>query len=307
MSARLFMLTESKKQVDQRDNISLTNVSCGYPPHFSSVLTNLSIAFRTGCVTAIVGCNGSGKSTLMKCLAGLLKLNHGSVSVFGINPRSDSRQWVQLCSYVSQQPTFDHEMTGLEILDYFASLYGLSKVVRQRRVADLIELMNLDDIKFRKISSYSGGNLQKVHLAIGLINDPMLLLCDEPTNNLDAISKHEFWSCVKRLSADDQKTAIVISHDLDFVEQYADVLIVMDHGRILYEGSVDQLIEQAQATDHPSPGLKSSSEFDQPSRKCLFDALSSLIEFDIKKFNESGHPRRGRGRHNRMTGRGKRR
>ena len=305
MSARLFMLTKSKEQVRNQENISLSNVSCGYPPRFPSVLTNLSITFRTGCVTAIVGCNGSGKSTLMKCLAGLLKLNHGSVNVFGINPARDSKQWIQLCSYVSQQPTFDHEMTGLEILDYFASLYGIPKEVRQRRVADLVQQMNLEDIKCRKICSYSGGNLQKVHLAIGLINDPVLLLCDEPTNNLDAISKHEFWSCLKRLSADDQKTAIVISHDLDFVEQYADALIVMDHGKILYKGSVGQLIEQAIPSQ--SPGLKSSIEFDQETGKSLFDALSSLIDIDIKKFNDPGQSRGGRGRRNRMIGRGKQR
>lgn len=293
------MLIESKETKIKTEDIKLTNVSCGYPPRFSNVLTNLSVGFDTNCMTAIVGCNGSGKSTLMRCLSGRIKIKDGSVNVFGINPQVDFRQWIQTCAYVSQQPTFDHGMTGLEILDYFSAMYGMARESRRKKISDLVQLMGLSDIKAKKISSYSGGNLQKVHLAIGLINDPDLLLYDEPTNNLDAISKHRFWSHLKSLSDVGGKTSIVISHDLDFIEQYADALVVMDHGEILYQGSVREFI------DHPSDRDRSGSNVvidqEQGSSQSLFDALSRLVHVDHNKPDDSHHGERGsrRGQRNR--------
>ena len=282
-------------------DIILSNISCGYQPDSSNVLSNLSISFDTDCITAIVGCNGSGKSTLMKCLAGLLKVNHGSVTVFGANPQVNFKQWIQTCAYVSQQPTFDGEMTGFEILDFFSSMYGIPKERRQQKISSLIDLMNLDNIKSRKISSYSGGNLQKVHLAIGLVNDPKLLLFDEPTNNLDAMAKHEFWSYLRRLSTDDKKTSIVISHDLEFIEKYADFLIVMDHGEILFQGSVREFL--GYSSDHEQSNSNNVIDSAQMPRKSLFDALSLLIEFDLNKIGQARpaerRARRGGGNRNR--------
>lgn len=298
------MLIELQEGKIKTQNITLSNISYGYPPGFSNVLTNLSIGFDTGCVTAIVGCNGSGKSTLMKCLAGLLKVNHGSVNIFGANPHVDFKQWIRTCAYVSQQPTFDGEMTGLEILDYFSSMYGMPKDERRQRISSLIDLMNLNNIKSRKISSYSGGNLQKVHLAIGLINDPALLLFDEPTNNLDAMAKHEFWSYLKHLSDDNKKTSIVISHDLEFIEQYADVLVVMDHGEILFHGSVREFIGHSSDRERSNSNVVADNA--QMPKQCLFDALSLLIDFDLNKIGNARHaergPRRGRGNRNRRRG-----
>ena len=285
----------------KNQDIILSDISCGYPPGFSNVLTNLSICFDTNCITAIVGCNGSGKSTLMKCLAGLLKVNHGSVTVFGANPQVNFKQWIQTCAYVSQQPTFDGEMTGFEILDFFSSMYGIPKERRQQKISSLIDLMNLDNIKSRKISSYSGGNLQKVHLAIGLVNDPKLLLFDEPTNNLDAMAKHEFWSYLRRLSTDDKKTSIVISHDLEFIEKYADFLIVMDHGEILFQGSVREFL--GYSSDHEQSNFNNVIDSAQMPKKSLFDALSLLIEFDLNKIGQARpaerRARRGGGNRNR--------
>ena len=291
MLARLFMLIDSQVRKISAENITLSNVSCGYPPRFSDVLTDLSIGFDTGCITAIVGCNGSGKSTLMRCLSGLLKLNHGSVDIFGVNPQVDFRKWNQTCAYVSQQPTFDHEMTGFEILDYFSCMYGHAREERRRRVSVLIDLMSLNDIKSRKISSYSGGNLQKVHLAIGLINDPELLLFDEPTNNLDTMAKHRFWSYLKSLSSDERKTSIVISHDLELIERYADVLVVMDRGAILYQGSVRNFIDDSSVHEQSGSNLVADKAH-KPSTS-LFDALSRVIHFDMNKAAHSHNGERG--------------
>lgn len=300
------MLIDSQSRKIKEENITLRNVSCGYPPRFSNVLINLSIGFDVGCITAIVGCNGSGKSTLMRCLSGLLKLNHGAVDIFGANPQVNFREWNQTCAYVSQQPTFDHEMTGLEILDYFSCMYGQAKEERRQRISSLIDLMNLNDIKSRKISSYSGGNLQKVHLAIGLINDPELLLFDEPTNNLDAMAKHRFWSYLKSLSSDERKTSIVISHDLEFIEQYADVLVVMDRGAIRYQGSVRNFIDDS--TVHEQSGSNLVADKAHMPRTSLFDALSRAIHFDMNKTAHSHYGERGsrRGQRNQNRRRGER-
>ena len=227
----------------REDIIDINNISFRYPYESIRTLTNISIKFKSGYVTAIVGNNGSGKSTLVRCISGLLKISAGEITIRGVNPQNNLNKIIKFCSYISQQPTMDSEMTGEEVLDYFASMYGLTKKQRKERVTELIKLMHIETLRFKKICTYSGGNLQRLHLAIGLINKPQIMLFDEPTSNLDTVSKNEFWSYLKQLSTADCKTSVVVSHDLTLVEKYADDLIVMDHGNILYQGSLNEFIK----------------------------------------------------------------
>lgn len=319
-------IRSSKKYFDE-NKIIVDNITCGYPSESEYTLTNLSVEIPSQCITAIVGSNGSGKTTLMRSLFGLQKVQNGRIKILGIDSQDEFRKLIKICSYVSQQPTVDFEMTGLEILNYFGSMYGIAKQSREKRIIELVQLLHLQNNISKKIASYSGGNLQKTHLAIGLINHPWVLMLDEPTNNLDAISKHEVWSYLQERSRRDKKTSVVISHDLDCVEKYADHLIVMSDGKILYQGEIHEFINNASIqkqrssnnhgkdqqhisrsiTSHrdsinqqnqsnlPSNERQESSISDLISSTSLFDALCNFTNFNYHVTTKSSiHARRGR-------------
>ena len=236
------MLIKSALEVMHESKVVIKNISYSYPTDANATLANVSTKIQGESVVAIVGSNGSGKSTFLKSVFGLLKVQQGTIKICGIDSQNEFRKLIKICSFVNQRPTIDFQMTGIEILSYFSSMYGIPKRIREKRIEELVETLGLQDLIYRKTSSYSGGNLQKIHLAIGLVNNPSVLLLDEPTNNLDAMSKHEVWSYLQNRSRKQKKTSIIISHDLEYVEKYADSLIVMDNGRILYQGTLDDFV-----------------------------------------------------------------
>lgn len=302
------------KQTFIDNKIVVNDITCGYPSEPAYTLKNLSAKIPAHCLTAIVGSNGSGKSTFMRSLCGLQKLEHGFIHILGINSQTEFRKLIKICSYVCQQPTADFEMTGLEILHYFGSMHGLCKRSRIKRIQHLTHLLHLENHISKKVGSYSGGNLQKTHLAIGLINNPWLLMLDEPTNNLDAVSKHEVWSYLQDRSHTEQKTSVVISHDLDCVEKYADQLIVMDHGKILYQGGTHEFINNTkiqkrypQGRQHPHDSHCENPSVDQSiPRTSLFHALCSVTDFHVHSSEKTSNDR-GRGRHSKRRRRRPRR
>lgn len=322
-----YMPIRSPKQYFADNRIVVDNITCGYLNESQYILKNLSVEIPAQCITAIVGSNGAGKSTFMRSLFGLQKIQHGLIKVFGINSQDEFRKLIKICSYVSQQPIADFEMTGLEILNYFGSMYRIPKQSRDKKIIELVKLFHLQKNISNKIASYSGGNLQKIHLAIGLINHPWVLMLDEPTNNLDAISKHEVWSYLQDRSRRDKKTSVVISHDLDCIEKYADHLVVMNDGEVLYQGGIHEFINKASiqtkrslnnnvqdqqhigrsSTSHcqsinqqnqsnnPSMNLQESSSSDLISSTSLFDALCKFTNFNYYVTAKTSiHERRGR-------------
>lgn len=316
------MPINSPEQYFLTQGIDVENITYGYPSSTQYILRNLSTRIPSQCITAIVGSNGSGKSTFMRSVFGLHKIQCGSIKVLGIDPQAEFRKTIKICSYVCQQPTADFEMTGLEILNYFGSMHGITKITREKKIRDLIRLFHLEQIILNKVGSYSGGNLQKIHLAIGLINSPQVLMLDEPTNNLDAISKYEIWEYLQRRSQRERKTSIVISHDLDCVEKHADHLIVMDSGKIRYQGGIRDFIknannqpinhrsqenihiEEAHAShcqsSHPknpiirvSNDREKSSSIQSLSCTSLFDALCKITDFNYHCSTTMQRQRRG--------------
>ncbi|MAR05595.1 MAG: hypothetical protein CL862_00610 [Cyanobium sp. NAT70] len=228
--------------------VNVKDVDCTYLKGKIPALSNISIQVKEAAITVIVGSNGSGKSTLLKSICGLIKIDRGRIDTLGINAQRGIDKLIPDCAYISQQPTTELEMTGKEVIDYFGCMYGLKKQTRLQRTRELLQLMNLEAQADKKVSRYSGGNLQKLHLAIGLIKMPILMLFDEPTNNLDTSSKHEFWSYIKYLVEDEHKSAIIISHDLSFVEKYSDNLIVLEEGHIVYQGKTKHLLQSVERT-----------------------------------------------------------
>jgi ABC-type multidrug transport system ATPase subunit len=199
----------------------------------------LSISF--GELVALVGPNGSGKSTLLKILYGTTAADAGDAQVLGLDPRRDRASLRAQAGYAEQDTALDPEMTGRETLRLFYALRSLPHRDRDARLAWLAEEYGIDSFCDRPVRTYSGGERQRLHLALEAMHEPRLLLLDEPTASLDPTARLAFWS---RLVAwrDGGRTVLVATHDLAEVATYCDRVVLLDRGHLLADDTPRVLI-----------------------------------------------------------------
>ncbi len=214
-----------------------------YYANNTHALKQLDFQAQAGEIIGIVGANGSGKSTFLKVIAGTININSGKREVFQLDSDKNAEKLKRKIGYLSQEQALDPEMTGLELLDYFAALYGLNSEKSRQRQQQLSDHFQLFLFLPRRVKSYSGGQAQRLHLAIALIQQPKLLLLDEPTTALDPDGKQYFWNFVKNYSQQGN-TLIIISHELDSVRQHCSRVVFMNKAQIIADHSPDQLIQQ---------------------------------------------------------------
>jgi heme ABC exporter ATP-binding subunit CcmA len=191
-----------------------------------AALRGVSASFEAGRLYGILGDNGAGKTTLLRILAGLVPPTRGEISILGKkNPREVCREF----GYMAHPSLLYDEMTGMENLRYFARLYGLED---EARCAQIIAAVGLDPALERPVGQYSQGMRQRMSLARALLNDPKILLLDEPFSNVDIRSAREM---VKLLGGmrDQGKTIFVVTHQASLLEGAADEFIWMDAGQIV--------------------------------------------------------------------------
>ncbi len=221
--------------------VNLQGIKKTYPNDIVALKSiNLSITERE--VIGIVGANGSGKSTLLKVLSGSLKTEQGTSEIFQLDVRKHAEKLKNKISYISQDRALDPEMTGEELLNYFSALYGLSGKPAKQRIDELTDTFELTDFFGRRINTYSGGQAQRLHLAIGIIHQPKLLLLDEPTSALDPKGKTFFWDFIQSYQ-ERGNTIIVVSHELNNVRQYCSRILLMNKGRLIANETPDTIIE----------------------------------------------------------------
>ncbi len=214
-----------------------------YYGNTTHALKQLDFQAQAGEIIGIVGANGSGKSTLLKVIAGTVNINSGKRQLFQLDSDKNAEKLKQQIGYLSQHQALDPEMTGKELLNYFAALYGLNSEQSRQRQQQLSDSFQLKDFLTRRVKTYSGGQAQRLHLAIGIIQQPQLLLMDEPTTGLDPDGKHFFWNFVKNYSQQGN-TLMIISHELDSVRQYCSRVVFINKAKIIADDSPDQLIQQ---------------------------------------------------------------
>jgi ABC-type multidrug transport system ATPase subunit len=204
-------------------------------------LDGIKLSILSGELVALVGPNGSGKSTLFKILYGIIVPNAGDARVLGLDPRRDRVSLRAQVGYAEQETTLDPEMTGRETLRLFYALRSLPHRDRNARLARLVEEYNIDSFYHRRVGTYSGGERQRLHLALEAIHEPRLLLLDEPTVSLDPAARRALWS---RLVAwrDAGRTLLVATHDLTEVATYCDRVILLDRGHLLADDAPRALI-----------------------------------------------------------------
>ena len=203
-------------------------------------LEGLSMEIPAGTLFGILGPNGAGKSTLIKILATLIEPDSGEISINNIDLIKNSRQIRELIGYVAQDVALDKILTGRELLDFQSDLYHINKNKKIERIETLINQLEMNDWIDRKCGTYSGGMKRRIDLAAGLLHLPKVLILDEPTVGLDIESRNIIWQLLKDLR-NDGMTVLLSSHYLDEIDKLADRLIIIDHGRVIAQGTPAQL------------------------------------------------------------------
>lgn len=193
-----------------------------------------------GTLYGILGPNGSGKTTCLRILCTLLAPDAGSVRVGGIDALSQPRQVRRLLGYVAQDVAIDKILTGRELLAFQADLYHLPGNIRERRISEMIDLLDMGEWIDRRCGSYSGGMRRRIDLASGLLHSPELLVLDEPTVGLDIESRTVLWQVLRQLR-DQGVTVLLSSHYLEEIDALADRLAIFESGSVIAEGSPNEL------------------------------------------------------------------
>lgn len=200
------------------------------------VVDRISLQLTNG-VYGLLGANGAGKTTLMRMLCGILKPTSGTVTFDGVDVSSE--KYRAELGYLPQDFGYYPEFSGLDFLLYMASLKGLTKPQAKRKSKDLLELVSLTDVAKKKINTYSGGMKQRLGIAQVLLNDPKIIILDEPTAGLDPKERVRFRNLIKDLG---EKSIVLLStHIVSDIEHIAGKVLMMKAGQIIYNGSADEI------------------------------------------------------------------
>ncbi|HSO49738.1 MAG TPA: ABC transporter ATP-binding protein, partial [Acidimicrobiia bacterium] len=190
-----------------------------------------------------LGPNGAGKTSTMKMITTVSPITDGKRSVFGLDPTTDGRAIRQRIGVVPQEDNLDLELTVAENLYVYGRYHDMDRSAIRARIVELLEFAQLSDRAKSKVEPLSGGMKRRLTIARALINDPDLVILDEPTTGLDPQARHVLWDRLYRLKQQGA-TLIITTHYMDEAEQLCDRLVVMDGGKIVAEGSPRQLIAQ---------------------------------------------------------------
>jgi lipooligosaccharide transport system ATP-binding protein len=216
-----------------------------YPPRGSSAafraVDGIDFELRRGEAFGFLGPNGAGKSSTMRMISAISPITGGTLRVLGMDPATHGPQIRARLGVVPQDDCLDRELTVRENLHVYGRYFGLKRAVIRERTARLLDFAQLHDKAEEQVDVLSGGMRRRLTIARSLINEPDLLLLDEPTTGLDPQARHVLWDRLYRLKQEGV-TLILTTHYMDEAEQLCDRLVVMDHGHIVAEGSPRDLI-----------------------------------------------------------------
>ena len=201
-------------------------------------LDDFSVSVAAGDVFGLLGPNGAGKTTFIKLMLGAAFSTGGSVRLFGLTAGEPASR--RRVGYLPEQNRFPGHLTATEVLDCYGRLASLDQALRRRRGEELLQRVGLTDRADSRVRTFSKGMMQRLGLAQVLMNDPDLVVLDEPTDGVDPIGRREIRDLVRDLAADG-KTIFLNSHILSEVEQVCSRVVILERGRVLAEGSVGEL------------------------------------------------------------------
>lgn len=206
-------------------------------------MNGISFSIQPGECFGFLGHNGAGKSTTMRMIYGLSTIEEGSLRLFGHSFRLTPPAIKQLMGIVPQEDNLDLELSVIENLEVYGALFGLSRSEAHKRGLELLNFMGLEDKVTANVESLSGGLKRRLVIARALINNPKLVILDEPTTGLDPQARHLVWQKLRGLKSEGV-TLILTTHYMEEAAQLCDRLVIMDQGAILAEGSPQDLVEK---------------------------------------------------------------
>ena len=218
-------------------------VAEGLTKHFGDFVAvdGISFSVEPGQTFGVLGPNGAGKSSTMKMVSTVSPRTDGRLEVFGLDPESDGREIRSRLGVVPQEDILDVDLTARENLMIYQRYFGVPWKQTRAKADQLLEFMQLSDRGDSKVEPLSGGMKRRLTIARALVNDPEMILLDEPTTGLDPQARHLLWERLYRLK-EQGVTLLLTTHYMDEAEQLADRLVIMDHGKIVAEGSPSELI-----------------------------------------------------------------
>ena len=211
----------------------------GKPP--LRALDGLTFQAEEGTVFGLLGPNGAGKSTTVKILSTLSRADSGTATVAGIDVARHPGRARSAIGFVAQKQVSDPMDTGVENLVLAGQLHGMSTRAARSRAGELLERFALTSASRRQVKTYSGGMARKLDVAIGLMHRPQVLFLDEPTTGLDPEARAEMWAEIERMSREERMTVLLTTHYLEEADRLASRLAIVDAGRVVTEGSPEQL------------------------------------------------------------------
>jgi len=226
-----------------------------------TAVRNISFEVRPGEVYGLLGPNGSGKSTTLKILLGLVTPNQGRAMIFGQDSRDyHSRRDV---GFLPENPYFYKFLTAAETLRFYGKVCGMGGTILNKRIDELIHLVGLEEARDRRIGGFSKGMLQRIGLAQALIQDPHLVVLDEPTAGVDPAGSHQIRDLILDLKKRG-KTVLLTSHLLEQVQEICDRVGIMARGEMIREGALADLVSVKNQTEfvieNATPEIRSQIE-----------------------------------------------
>jgi ABC-2 type transport system ATP-binding protein len=202
-----------------------------------TAVNNLSLTINEGEFVALLGPNGAGKTTLIEMIEGIQKPDSGSISILGMNWKEHENKLHHVIGLSLQETKFIDKITTEETLNLFGSFYDLD----QKRTEEILDLINLQEKRKAYTVNLSGGQRQRLAIGIALLNNPKILLLDEPTTGLDPGARREIWKILEKLRADFNTTMILTTHYMEEAEYLCERILIMDKGQFIAAGTLDEL------------------------------------------------------------------
>jgi ABC-2 type transport system ATP-binding protein len=204
----------------------------------------ISFNVGKGEIFAFLGPNGAGKTTTIKMLTTLLTPTSGTLEIDGLDPKTKSNEVRKLFGIVFQDPSLDGDMTCAENMELHGVFYHVPRKLRLERTESLLKLFELWERRNDQVKVFSGGMKRRLEIARGFLHTPKILFLDEPTLGLDPQTRNQLWTHVKHLNQTEHVTVFLTTHYMDEAERVAERIAIIDHGKIVAQGSPRELKEQ---------------------------------------------------------------
>ena len=209
-----------------------------------TAVADVSFDVSAGEIFAFLGPNGAGKTTTIQMLTTLLRPTSGSIMLDGLDPAIKPLDVRRRFGIVFQDPSLDGELTAYENMNLHGVLYHVPRQVRVERIQTLLTLFELWDRRDSRVKTFSGGMKRRLEIARGLLHTPKILFLDEPTLGLDPQTRNQLWTHVKHLNETEGVTVFLTTHYMDEAERVAHRIAIIDHGRIVAQGTPQELKHQ---------------------------------------------------------------